>query len=193
MGTNILAGGSLIATTAPGGLNQYYGAADANQTTVSGTALSALSSVYTIPAGEAAHAGVAYELLCGGTINWGTASEHLQLAGYFDGATIHTTVTINDSVFASGSTQVWDAHFRMVCADGVSQWQGSWRFSANQVANNIVPGTAADNTVTAGDSAPSAVTAAVSSSIAMGLRAAWTGTSGSPSIINDWTVFRKIA
>jgi len=193
MGSLIQAGGLLVATTAPGGLNQYYGQADTTQTTISGTGLSALSSVYTIPVGEADNAGVAYELLCGGTMVWGTASEHLELAGYFDGATIHTTVTINDTVFASGSTQVWDAHFRMVCADGVSSWLGSWRFSANQVANNIVPGTAADNTVTAGDSTPSAVTAAVSSSIAMGLRAAWTGTSGSPSIINDWTVFRKIA
>jgi hypothetical protein len=193
MGSLIQAGSLLVATTAPAGLNQYYGYADATQTIVTATSLTALSSTYTIPAGEATAAGVAYELLCGGTMSWGTASEHLELAGYFNGASIHTTITIDDSVFGSGSTQEWDARFVMVCSDGVSQWLGSWRFSANQSANHIIPGTAADNTVTAGDSATSAITASTGSAITMALRACWSGSSGSPAIYNDWTVFRKIS
>ena len=57
MGTLIPAGGTLVAGQGPGQLSQYYGYADGNVTTVTQAALNNLSSVYTIPAGEAVYAG----------------------------------------------------------------------------------------------------------------------------------------
>lgn len=191
MGAPILAGSALIAGAETGQLGQYYGLADTIQTTVTNTGLQSLSSIYTIPANEA-YAGAAYELLCGGTAIWGTASEHLELTAQLNTTPLHITVIINDSCFASGSTQVWNAWLRLVCADGVSEWLGSWGIIINQVANNIIPGTAANNTVPAGDSAPSAVTALTSAPITVAMMASWSGAS-TAAIYNDWTMFRKVS
>jgi hypothetical protein len=192
MGSNILAGATLIGGQGAGELSQYYGAASTAQTTVTATTLTALSAVCTIPASEA-YQDAAYQLDCGGTIVWGTASEHLQLSAYLNSTALHDTVTIDDSVFASGSVQAFKASLNIVCADGVSEWLGSWTFTANQLVNHIIPGTAANNTVTASDSAPGAISVPVSAPITVAMMASWTGAVGSPEIVNDWTLFRKVA
>ena len=52
MGQQVNAGSTLVAGTAPGGLNQYYSASDTDATTVVADTNANLSSVYTIPAAE---------------------------------------------------------------------------------------------------------------------------------------------
>jgi hypothetical protein len=189
----ILAGQALTAGQGQGQLSQYYGYADANQTTVTATGPANLSTLYTIPAGEA-YAGAAYELSCGGYGTWGS-TQQLLLFTALVGA---TTLTTSNATAAAASLSVsaafrWQATVRIVCADGVSAWWGSVTAILQQSANPVLPGTAADNSIPLAGSNTSAHTASVSSAVPFSVQCGWGSTTGAPTITNAWTTFRKVA
>jgi late competence protein required for DNA uptake (superfamily II DNA/RNA helicase) len=80
----------------------------------------------------------------------------------------------------------------LVCVNGVSQWNGSMSAVLQEIDNAVLPGTAADNSVTLAVT-PSGITEAVSSPITVALQALWASAVGSPSITGIWTTFRKVA
>jgi hypothetical protein len=192
MGALIQAGQTPAATSAAGGLNQYYGYADAVQTTVTAASLANLSSVYTIPAGEA-YAGAAYCLRCGGLGTWGSSAQNLGLAAVLDGTTIHTTVQVASAVFNTSVSFLWSAQIDLVCADGISQWFGSLKAWGQQNTGAVNIGTVASNAFVLTDSNSSAATAAVSSAVTVALQAKWASTTGSPTLTTYWTKFCKDA
>jgi hypothetical protein len=192
MGNLVTAGSKAVATTAPGGANQYYGYADANQTTVTAVSLTELSSVYTIPAGEA-YAGAAYELECGGDGTW-EAEQALALHLLINGAAAGHSPSIAAAAFAASAAFTWAAVLTYVCVDGVSEWQAGMRFQMNQYGNAIVPGTAADGEATASDSVGSGTyTADVTDAVTCALGCHWGNATGAPSVTCRHTRFRKVA
>ena len=189
MGQQILAGQTLVATTANGGLNQYYGNADTTVTTVTGTAYAALSSVYTIPAGEAT-AGSAYRLTCSGSCVWGSTQQSLGLVLYINGANVGTP-SVDASSFTASATLRWFAIIEIVSADGVSAWEAGM-FGGIAYASQVLTGlVAANNTVSWNDDEP--VTANNSSPVTVALAAKWASATGSPTISCRRTIFQKVA
>jgi hypothetical protein len=193
MGSNVSAGSKAVATTAAGGANQYYGYADANQTTVTAASLTALSSIYTIPAAEA-YAGAAYELSASGKGTWGSTAQWLTLYLLLNGAAAGESPSISATAFATSANFRWAAVLEYVSVDGISEWQCGLRFQMSQYTNAIVPGTAADNEATATDGTGSGPnTATVSSPVTCAFGVAWEATTGTPTITCLRTRFRKVA
>ena len=193
MGALIAAGQPLVAGTAAGQLNQYYGYADANQTTVTAATLTSLSSVYTIPAGEA-YAGAAYELACGGNATWGSTAQWLTLHLLINGAAAGHSPSISATAFSTSAALTWTAVLDFICVDGVSEWQAGLRFQISQYTNAIVPGTAADGEATASAGTGSGpYTADVADAITCALGVHWEATTGAPTITCLRTRFRKVA
>lgn len=187
MGTNILAGQTLVAGQANGQLNQYYGNGDTGVTTVTAATLTTLSTVYTIPAGEAAAASV-YELCCGGTGTWGSTVQALTIDAHLNANSLHSGRQIASGTFATSAPVVWNACLKIICADGISLWQGSWSLVMVATTNPITSGF-----ISICDSSAASVTASVSSPITVSMLAQWAATTGAPTIINNWTTFRKVS
>lgn len=193
MGTLILPGQALVAGQGAGQLNQYYGYADTNATTVTAATATALSTVYTIPAGEP-YAGAAYELCCGGTGTWGTTSPPaLGLSMALNGTSFGNGQAgiISGSAFSTSAGFCWSARFRLTCIDGVSSWGCRLEAVLTQTANQALPGTAADNTVPV--ACYHSDTAAVSSAVTVAVFAKWGSTTGTPTLTCSMTEFRKVA
>ena len=191
MGVLILAGQTLQAGEGQGQLSQYYGYADTTATTVTAAASANLSSVYTIPAGEA-YAGAAYELACGGTGTWGSTQQQLVFV-FFLGTAFGSAQAgkVAAGALAASATFQWSARMTAVCKDGVSAWLGSITAVVQENVNPANPGTASTNALPV-TCAP-VPTASVSSAINVAVQAFWGATTGSPTITNNWTTFRKIA
>jgi hypothetical protein len=194
MGENIQPGQVLVGGQQPGQLNQYYGYADTNVTTVTQAALNNLSSVYTIPAGEAAYAGAAYELECGGYGTWGSTQQTLKFVAYL-GAAVGSGSSggIAAAAFAASAAFSWRARVDLTCEDGVSLWRVSMDAVVQQTTNFALPGTAADNSVPVVTGPTGSLTADVSDAQAVALQAEWGSTTGAPTITTTWTRFRKVA
>jgi hypothetical protein len=190
MGTLIVAGNDLT----PGLLNQYYGFADTTLTTVTATSTQHLSSVYTIPAGEPS-VGSAYELWCGGSGQWGSTQQALTMGFYLNSTQVGVGVTIAAAAFAANANFRWTACMRVACAStgGGGTWLGSMEGIVTQTSNSLLPGTAADNTVPFADGDVSAITAATNANITAAIQAFWASATGSPTISNRWTIFRKVS
>lgn len=192
MGDLILPGQVPPATAAAGGLNQYYGFADTSTTTVTAASAANLSSVYTIPAGEA-YTDAAYELKCGGTGTWGSTQQQLTLAMALNGTSFgsggagHVAAT----ALAASASFFWSATYELTCVDGVSSWNCMLTAIVGEGTNAANPGTATTNTI------PLVVmlnhTATVSSAITVAVQALWASTTGAPTITNSMTRFRKTA
>lgn len=193
MGQNMLAGQNTQATTAAGGLNQYYGYADCNTTTVTAASYTTLSTQYTIPAGEP-YADASYVLTCAGYGTWGSTQEALTLIPYLGSSTVSGPGReIAAAAFSASAAFDWWVMVELTCADGIEDWQVSMTGAVCQTANAIVPGTAADNSVTLAGATSTAATAAISGSIAVCVQAKWGATTGSPTITTVRTNFRKVA
>jgi hypothetical protein len=188
----ILAGQVLTAGTGQGQLSQYYGLADTTQTTVTAAASTALSSAYVIPAGEANYAGVAYELECGGQGTWGSTQQALTFAMYI-GGTFGSGATAAAASLSISATFSWIARMKLICSDGTSSWWAGMWATVQQNTNNVLPGTAADNSVPLISTNSAARTASTASSITVEIQAKWASTTGSPTLTNYWTTFRKTA
>jgi hypothetical protein len=191
MGVLILAGQSLTAAL----LNQYYSFADANATTVTAASAANLSSVYTIPGGEPVAGESTYGLWCGGNGAWGSTPQTLELTFALNGSGVGVGQVVGSSCFSASAAFRWAAHFSVTCATTGSggTWFGSLNALITQTANNVIPGTAANNTVPVADGNLSAHTAATNAPITVALQAAWGSTTGAPTITNRWTRFAKTA
>lgn len=194
MGTNIFAGQTLVAGQQPGQLNQYYGMADTVQTTVNVATLAVLSSLYTIPAGEASYAGAAYELECGG---YGTQASgtglSLTFAMSMNGTTFGGSPTIGGAAITPSQTFRWKLKYTMVCADGVSGWWATLDGSVAESGTNLVPGGSGSQSIAIADSNTGLHAASVGSPISVSIQCKWSATTGSPTITNILTTFRKVA
>lgn len=188
----ILAGQNLVAGEGQGQLSQYYGAADTTTTTVTAASAANLSSVYTIPAGEA-YAGAAYELSCGGSGTWGSTQQALTLAMALNGTSFGSGGAghVAAAALSISATFFWTATYELTCVDGVSSWNCKLTAIVGEGTNAANPGTASTNTI------PLVVmlnhTATVASSITVALQALWASTTGAPTITNSMTRFRKTA
>lgn len=192
MGALIQPGQDLVAGTAAGQLNQYYGNADTTATTVTAAAYTNLSTVYTIPAGEA-YAGASYLLSCGGYGTWGATQQALDLLLYIGSSVTGCNPAVSSVALAAGATFAWSIIAELTCADGVSAWQATMQGGLVQTNNAISPGTAADNGIPLAGGTTAAHTASVSSSIAVAVQARWGATTGAPTITNVRTRFSKVA
>lgn len=192
MANLILAGQTLVAGEGQGQLSQYYGAADTNTTTVTQIAATNLSSVYTIPAGEA-YTGAAYELSCGGNGTWGSTQQQLTLAQAMNGSSFGSAGAgkVAATALAASANFFWNARMTLVCVDGVSSWIGRLEALVAESGSAANPGTAATNTVPV--NAVLQHTASVSSAITVSLQALWASATGAPTLTNLSTTFRKIA
>ena len=193
MGVLILAGQALQAGEGQGQLSQYYGYADGNQTTVTAAASTALSTVYTIPAGEP-YTNSAYELTCAGFGTWGSTQQALTLSPFLGAATITGTArVVAATALAISAAFHWSVTIGITCTDGVSGWQGSMIGTVAETASALNPGTAATNSVPFAGATSASYTAAVSSALTVALKAQWATTTGAPTITCVRTTFRKVA
>jgi hypothetical protein len=60
-----------------------------------------------------------------------------------------------------------------------------WKFTTTQTANNVIPGTAADNTVAIASGTSSAKTVDTTSAQTLALQFKWASTTGAPTITAD--------
>jgi hypothetical protein len=192
MGTLIQAGQLLVAGTQPGDLNQYYGFADANSTTVTAASFANLSSQYNIPAGEADTADVAYELACGGSGTWGSTQQALTFQPVL-GSGFGSGGVAAAAALAASAGFTWGAVLTAVCSDGVSGWWATLKIWLQETANAVNPGTAADNAFPLVVSNTSVHSAATNANIAVAVQCKWASATGTPTITNNWTTFRKIS
>lgn len=188
----ILAGTNLAAGQGQAQLSQYYGAADTSTTTVTQIAATNLSSVYTIPAGEA-YVGASYELSCGGNGTWGSTQQVLTLAMAMNGTSFGSggSGKVAAAALAASALFFWSAKITLTSVDGVSSWQCTLDATVAEQANTANPGTAASNTI------PLTVTlqhtASVASAVTVALQALWGSATGAPTLTCSRTNFRKIA
>lgn len=192
MGALIQAGAALVAGTGPGQLNQYYGFSDTNSTTVTQAAFNNLSSVYTIPAGEA-YQDAAYELECGGIGVWGSTQQEFLALMALNASSYGTAADIASTALAASATFSWTAKMKLVAADSVSAWWSSMSLTLQSYANPVLPGTAADNSVPLATSNTGARIASMSSAITVAVQVKWNSTTGAPTITNNWTTWRKVS
>jgi hypothetical protein len=182
----------LTAGTGQGRLSQYYGLADTTQTTVVAASSMNLSTPYVIPAGEASYAGAAYELSCAGQGQWGSTQQALTFAMYLGGGTFGSGSAVAATAFSASSNFSWGLVMKLTCADGVSAW---WcdLYGTVSLQNSIVPGVAASNSVALASTNSGAHLAAVTSPVTVAVQAKWASVTGTPTITNYWTTFRKVA
>lgn len=189
MGTEAVAGNRFTA----GFYNQYYGFGDTTLTAVTAATQQPLSTQFTIPANEA-QVGSAYEVLCGGFGTWGTG---VLIAFTLVGQNITLVNQINGIAGAAFSNTAgfrWTLRGEIVFnATGASgSVLASLSYTLSESANPVNPGTASTNTIAVADEA-GATTLDTTSSIPVVVKAGWGATTGSPTITNRYTIFRKVA
>ena len=188
----ILAGQDLTAGQGQAQLSQYYGYSDATATTVTATAATDLSTLYTIPAGEP-YAGAAYELSCAGFGTWGSTQQALTLNPLLGSGAVPIGRVIAATAFSASAVFNWSVIVEMICSDGVSSWQVSYLGAIVETASPLAPGTAATNAVPFAAATSSAFTAAISSAVPVAFQAKWASATGASTITNVRTSFRKVA
>jgi hypothetical protein len=192
MGNQIFAGQNTAATTAPGGLNQYYGLADANSNTFTSATQGNLCTPYVIPALEANYAGAAYELSCAGTGTQGSTQQTLAFQMLL-GTAFGSVPTIGAVVFSVSQVFTYSLTMRLTCADGVSAWWGDLQGAVIEGNANIIPGTGGDQAVAIAAANSTSHIAAVSGALTAVIQAKWASATGAPTITNNKTTWRKVA
>lgn len=161
---------------------------------VTGASLANLSSQYTVPALHP-NAGAIYQIECWGTASWGTASAQLQLSVNF-GGTNFTTFTLAANAFASGASVRWHAKAKIFIVAAGSSGSAQSAIDAEfsdfgNVLNGSQGTTGASMAATVSDSSGTAVSTAIANTFA--LQAAWSVTTGSPSITAQILNFSRVA
>lgn len=179
----------------PAALNQYYGAADTGATAVTANSSTRLTTSYSIPANEPAAAESAYEITFGGSGTWGSTQQALSFELSLQATTICANGTIAAGAFAASASFRFHGRALLVCdtTGATGGFYGSMLVTLTETANNVLPGTAADNTVPLADSNSAAVTIDTTSAMAAIVKCHWASATGSPTITNRMTVFRKIS
>ena len=179
-------------TLTPAVLNRIYGTADGVSHTVNNTSYAQLSSTYTIPAGDPS-SGTAYRLTTFGNGTWGT-TEAIEFSVNLAGTEIGTAPTISGSAFSSAAAFDFTVTLLLICVSNGSSgtWMSNITGTLVQSANSVLPGTAADNTVTFTGSTHTAVTQNTTIANTLEIDAKWAGTTGSPTLSCAGTLFEKV-
>lgn len=187
--TLVLAGQRITA----GVLNRIYGQADTTAHTVTGTSFADLSSVYTIPASDAA-AGTAYRLTTFGNGTWGSTQQALTVTTALAGTAIGTAPVIASTAFSASAAFDFRLIATLICVGpgATATWVAEIAGTVTETANAILPGTAADNTVPLAGCTHTAVTQDSTVANTFSIRAKWASTTGSPTLSVVGTLFEKV-
>lgn len=174
-------------------INRQYTLADAGNTTVSGTSLANLSTPYTIAASDAAQF-VTYRLTSWGTATWGATPQKLQLAMVLAGTAIGTQPLIASTAFSANAVLNWRLVLELMCVStGASgTWSAALSGCFTETANNVLPATAADNTVPIVAVTGTDVTQDTTVANSLAIQAMWVTTTG-PTITCINTRFERQA
>ena len=177
----------------PAVVDHMYAIADTAVTTVTGTSDANISTVYVIPANDAA-ANMAYRLSCGGDGQWGTAPPTLTLAAGFAGANVGFSVVFNSGVLSSGALFRWSMRVMLipVTTGGSATLHTSVEGCITNSANPLLPATAANNTIPVGGHSLAATAGDTTIANNFALRGHWSSTTGAPFITCRSTVFERL-
>lgn len=169
------------------------GPAAVSSTTVTAASFTNIASG-TVAANDAA-IGSVYRLAMFGHGTWGSTQQALSLQAQIGGSTIGSTQVVDAAVFAISAAFRWSAECLLVCVTtGVGgTWAAGWTFTATQTANNVIPGTAANNTVPVASGTSSAKIADTTIGEAYALQVKWATTTGAPTITQDAAWFGRTA
>jgi hypothetical protein len=181
--------------TSEGRMMAAIGPAATASTTVTGTGQNTIASG-TIPAGDAAAAGAAYELHCFGSGVTGTTQELITFSAAIGGTQFGTAQGPAAASMAVSLTFTWHAVARMIVrttgsgGTAIGGVQGSLTVVPGP---NVIPGTPADFTVSFDAFAGS--TAAMNTTIANALtiRCGWGATTGGPTITSVGSYLKRVA
>jgi hypothetical protein len=180
MGTRVAAGQAVTASE----LNATYTDSDPNNNTSSSTSFAGISTTYTIAANDAA-VGTIYRITCWGTGTWGATQQKLTLGIALAGTVLTPQPIIASTALAASAAFSWRAVIELQCIStgATGTWSASISGVITQTANNILPGTAADNTIPfTGNTGTSDVTQDTTASISVALQALWASVIGGPTI-----------
>jgi hypothetical protein len=190
MGQSLVRAGQTIT---PAILNRIYGSGDLTQHTVNQASLTALSTTFTIPAGDAV-SGTAYRLTSFGNGTWGSTQQVLTWSSLLQGSSVGTEPGIASTALSASANFDWTAEVMLICA--TSGASGTWLLRLhghlNEIANNILPGTAADNTVPFTGVTHTSVSQDTTVAVTLGIGALWASTTGSPTLTCLGTLFEKV-
>ena len=176
-------------------INHQYSIADTAVTTVTaaGPTSSNLSTVYVIPASDAA-VGMAYRLTCGGDGQQGSTRQTLRFDVGFGGTSVGFGVIIDTTALAVSATFRWTATIMLIpiTIGGSATLNNMISGCVTQAANNLIPGTAANNTIPFGGANITATTGDSTVANNFALRFQWGSTTGAPTITNRSTIFERI-
>lgn len=175
-------------------INRQYTLADSSLTTVTAATAGNLSSVYTILASDAGQ-GTCYRLTCSGTGTWGSTQQKLTLNMALAGTSIGTTPAIAAAAFSASAAFAWKLVLEIMCTStgAAGTWGADLAGVFTQTASNILPGTAADNTVPLAGCTTSDVTQDTTIANTLAVQAAWASVTGSPAISCNRTKFERLA
>lgn len=190
MGQTLVLAGELIT---PAILNRIYGTADSNAHTINNTTFADLSSVYQVPASDA-QSGTAYRIRTFGNGVQGSTQQILTFSTALAGTQIGTTPAIASTALAASAAFDFDVEALLVCVTTGSSgtWVASVRGTITQSANGILPGTAADNTISFAGCTHTAVTQDTTLANNFSVQAKWASATGSPTLTSRATLFEKV-
>lgn len=173
-------------------INHAYTIADANVTTVTAASYAELSTVYQIPANDAA-VGMAYELTCFGYGTWGSTAQTLQLGLNLNGSIMGIAPTIGSTAFATSEGFRWRISLILipVTIGATATWMGSIEGVVCQTANNILPGAGNQDSVPLAGGNSTAVTHDSTAGNDFSLQAQWGATTGASTITCTGTRYTR--
>jgi hypothetical protein len=176
----------------PAVLNHAYTYADTNSHTVTAASYSDLSSIYTIPAWDAA-VGMSYELTAFGNGTTGSSAQTMQFGLYLGSSIVGVAPILGSSAFATSEAFRWEVVLKIIPASiGPSgTWFGSIRGVVTESPNAILPGAGSQDSVPFAGGNSSAYSQDTTVPNAFGLQFQWGGTSGSPTITCTGTRYTR--
>lgn len=184
----VLAGQRITA----GVLSQDYSAGDTSSVTVTQATQNPLSKLWTIPANDP-QPNTAYRLYVRGFGTWGGTVHNLNLYPFLTGNAVGLSPTLDSSVLSASATFRWSMWITLMCLTTGSSgtWQLGMTGVVTQTANNVIPGTAANNTIPfeGGNSTPYTQDTTVANTLAA--YAAWGNTTGAPTLTSTFSLFEK--
>ncbi len=178
----------------PAEQNHMYAIADTAVTTVTAATASNLSTVYVIAANDMA-VNIAYRISCGGDGTQGSTRQNLQFNVGIAGASVGFSVVIDSTALAISALFRWEAEIMLipVTIGAAGTYNTRIRGCVTNSANNIIPGTAANNTIPFGGhnlATGTGLDTTVAQNFAF--RCQWGSVTGGPTITNRSTVFERL-
>lgn len=173
-------------------INHAYSISDANVTTVTATSATDLSSVYQIPASDAA-TDVMYELLAWGNGTWGSTAQNLFFFTALAGSALGQGSEIYSGLFNTSQVFRWRYTARLICVTTGSSatWQQQGDGVISRYNGTLAPGSATTNSMGFTDSNTTAVTQDSTVANDFSVQAYWASATGSPTLTCHGTRFSR--